>query len=495
MPLPRTGGRLLSPRGEGQPILIVPAAGAGSRLQTSTPKFLVPVNGRPMIDRLIDLYRPHVSRIVLVVNPAFEAEARARSGGTGVPIDVAVQAQPTGMLDAVLKGRENVERSSAPRVWVTWCDQVAIHPRTIATLSELSTKAGAAPIVMPTLLRSNPYIHFQRDGEGRIVKVLQRREGDTMPDRGESDAGLFSFSRDAFLTALPQYAASIETGSATQERNLLPFIPWTAERSEVVVFPCVDDMEAVGINTPEELKVVEGYLARRQQRVLSIVIPAYNEERFIGTLLDRIAEVDLSPLGLEKEIIVVDDCSRDKTAAIVGQHHDVTLLRMPKNGGKGTAVRAGIAKATGDYLIIQDADLEYDPRNYLPMIEALLERKGDVVYGSRYLGRGKHPNQGLAAYLGGRSLSFVALALTRQYLTDTVTAYKLFERADLASLPLETSGFELDHEITARLAAQGKRIVEVPISYAPRSKAEGKKIGARDWFIAVRTFWRYGRTA
>jgi dolichol-phosphate mannosyltransferase len=228
---------------------------------------------------------------------------------------------------------------------------------------------------------------------------------------------------------------------------------------------------------------------------LSIVIPAYNEERFIGTLLERIDAVDLSTFGLRKQIIVVDDCSRDRTAAIVSAHAGVTLQRQERNGGKGQAVRTGISLATGDYLIIQDADLEYDPQDYIPMLRALIEKRGDVVYGSRYLGRGKHESQTWAAYLGGRSLSLVALAFTGQWLTDTVTAYKLFTRADLASLPLETSGFELDHEITSRMAARGRRIIEVPIGYAPRSKAEGKKIGLRDWFIAIRTFWRYGRKA
>jgi glycosyltransferase involved in cell wall biosynthesis len=227
--------------------------------------------------------------------------------------------------------------------------------------------------------------------------------------------------------------------------------------------------------------------------VLSIVIPAFNEERFIGTLLEQIEAVDLSRFALDKEIIVVDDCSRDRTATIVEAHPGVTLLRMPENGGKGRAVRAGIAKATGDYLIIQDADLEYDPNDYVPMLDALLSGRGTVVYGSRYMKSGRHANQSLAAYLGGRSLSVIAWLFTRTWITDTVTAYKLFRREELAALPLETSGFELDHEITSRMVARGARIVEVPIHYAPRTKAEGKKIGLRDWFIGFRTFWRYRR--
>jgi glycosyltransferase involved in cell wall biosynthesis len=225
--------------------------------------------------------------------------------------------------------------------------------------------------------------------------------------------------------------------------------------------------------------------------VLSIVIPAYNEERFIATLLQQIRDLDLAALGFTKEVIVVDDCSTARTAEIVAEMPDVRLIRQRPNAGKGRAVRAGIAAATGELLIIQDADLEYDPRDYVPMLQALLDGRADVVYGSRYLGRGRHANQSLAAYLGGRSLSLIAWAFTGASLTDTVTAYKLFRREDIAALTLETSGFELDHELTSRMLARGKRIVEVPISYAPRSRDEGKKIGPRDWFIAVRTFWRY----
>ena len=225
---------------------------------------------------------------------------------------------------------------------------------------------------------------------------------------------------------------------------------------------------------------------------LSIVIPAYNEERFIGTLLERIRAVDLASMGIEKEIIVVDDCSKDRTAQIAAAAH-VVLERLPVNSGKGQAVRTGIARATGDYVIIQDADLEYDPNDYVPMLREMLAGRADAVYGSRYLGRGRHKSQSLAAYLGGRSLSLIGFVFTGRYLTDTVTALKLFRRKDLSALPLETSGFELDHELTARVLARGARIVEVPITYSPRSRAEGKKIGARDGFVAVRTFWRYRR--
>jgi dolichol-phosphate mannosyltransferase len=236
---------------------------------------------------------------------------------------------------------------------------------------------------------------------------------------------------------------------------------------------------------------------------LSIVIPAYNEAAFIGTLLTQIAAVDLSDLGVERETVVVDDGSQDDTAAIA-ETHGVRVLRQ-RNGGKGSAVRAGLAAATGTHVLIQDADLEYDPRDYVPMLAAL-RRAGDgiVVYGSRYLtaspdGRaprmrvGPWPAQSWPAFLGGRSLSVAAWLTTGRFLTDTVTALKLFPRDLVAGLGLETSGFELDHEISAKVLARGVPIVEVPIGYRPRSKAEGKKIGARDWWRALRTFWKYRR--
>jgi dolichol-phosphate mannosyltransferase len=226
-------------------------------------------------------------------------------------------------------------------------------------------------------------------------------------------------------------------------------------------------------------------------KVLSIVIPAYNEERFIATLLERIQAVDLSPAGYQREIIVIDDCSKDRTAEIVAGVPGVRLIRQPANGGKGSAVRAGIAVATGDDVIIQDADLEYDPADHLVMLREVVERGATVVYGSRYLATGKHARQSWTAYLGGRSLSVACWLATGQHLTDTVTALKLFPRTLIQSIDLVTGGFELDHEISAKVMARGVRIVEVPVQYFPRTRAEGKKIGWRDWFVAVKTFWRF----
>lgn len=235
---------------------------------------------------------------------------------------------------------------------------------------------------------------------------------------------------------------------------------------------------------------------------LSIVIPAYQEERFIGALIEKVINVDLSALEIEKEIIVVDDGSTDRTAEIAASFPQVKLHRQRKNEGKGSAVQAGIRIASGDYIMIQDADLEYDPQDYIPMIQMLIATGVDAVYGSRYmkypnrgklvnLVTGKHPRQSWTAYMGGRSLTFVALLATGRYISDTVTALKLFRAEVVKRLKLVSRGFELDHEITTKVLAGGGRLCETPIRYYPRTKAEGKKIGLRDWFIATRTFFRH----
>jgi bifunctional N-acetylglucosamine-1-phosphate-uridyltransferase/glucosamine-1-phosphate-acetyltransferase GlmU-like protein len=247
--------------------LIIPAAGAGSRLKTDLPKFLVPVAGRTMLEWLLRLYASHVSELVLVVGPGFVDEARhLLRRTTTLPAQVIVQRHPTGMLDAVLLGLPVGQSTPFHEVWITWCDQIAIHPRTVERLAEHSGSRGEAGLIMPVAFRREPYIHFERDESGRIARVLQRREGDIMPAVGEGDAGLFSFSHPAYARDLPEYARTVGRGAATGERNLLPFIPWLSSRKTVLTFPCVEEMESVGVNTPEDLLKVEAHLTARERR-------------------------------------------------------------------------------------------------------------------------------------------------------------------------------------------------------------------------------------
>jgi bifunctional N-acetylglucosamine-1-phosphate-uridyltransferase/glucosamine-1-phosphate-acetyltransferase GlmU-like protein len=217
-----------------------------------------------MLDWLLDLYRGVVDRAIVVVHPSFADQIRTYGETTGAPLEYQVQEAPTGMLDAILCATQAVASSDASRILITWCDQVAIHPQTVERLMKLSDTQPGTAVVMPTAQQSDPYIHLERDTTGRIVRVLHRREGDRLPPVGESDMGLFSLSRHAFLTDLASFAASAGTGGGTGERNFLPFLPWIAAREEIVTFPCVDAIEAVGVNTPEELQRVESYLAARR---------------------------------------------------------------------------------------------------------------------------------------------------------------------------------------------------------------------------------------
>jgi bifunctional N-acetylglucosamine-1-phosphate-uridyltransferase/glucosamine-1-phosphate-acetyltransferase GlmU-like protein len=247
-------------------LLIIPAAGLGSRLGAHTPKLLTLVNGKPMLDHLLLLYAAVVDRVVLVVNPSARNTVLGALEGRGTRTDVLVQEQPTGMLDAILLARGAVEAARPRRVWITWCDQVTIHPRTVARLAE--SDAADPLVALPTCASASPYVHFVRDSSGRIVRVLHRREGDAMPDVGESDAGLFSLSQRAYLDLLGAFAANPGLGSATGERNFLPFIPRAAALGAVVTFPCTEAAEAIGVNTPEDLAVAERTLMLRAREAV-----------------------------------------------------------------------------------------------------------------------------------------------------------------------------------------------------------------------------------
>jgi bifunctional UDP-N-acetylglucosamine pyrophosphorylase / glucosamine-1-phosphate N-acetyltransferase len=243
-------------------LLIVPAAGAGSRLSTSLPKLLVPVAGRPMIDHIVAKYAEIVSRVIVVVSPAVEAAVREHFRGSVLPVELAIQPRPTGMLDAILAPLDRVRELHPAWIWITWCDQIAVSPQTVSEIRAACETAVAPDLVLATARLSEPYIHLARDADGRITGVLQRREGDAMPPQGESDSGLFAMTRQAYVDWLPAFATSgTEVGTITHERNFLPFVPWIASRAVVRSVPVHDTIETVGINTPADLRLVEDHFA------------------------------------------------------------------------------------------------------------------------------------------------------------------------------------------------------------------------------------------
>lgn len=236
---------------------------------------------------------------------------------------------------------------------------------------------------------------------------------------------------------------------------------------------------------------------------LSIIIPAYNESQHISELLTRVKNVNLSKLNVEKEIIVIDDGSKDNTASIVEtEHSDVILLKHPLNLGKGAAIRTGIARAAGDIILIQDSDLEYNPDEYPRLIKPLLNGEAHVVYGSRYLAidqkrkntdflKKQHKKAYNIFYIGGRLLTTATNLLYGANITDEATCYKVFKKEVLNNIKLDCQRFEFCPEVTAKTIMAGYSIKEVPISYNPRRIEEGKKIKFKDGIECLKTLIKY----
>jgi glycosyltransferase involved in cell wall biosynthesis len=222
---------------------------------------------------------------------------------------------------------------------------------------------------------------------------------------------------------------------------------------------------------------------------LSVVIPVYNEKRTVGEIVSRVQAVPV-----DKEIVLVDDGSTDGTRELLptirDRHDGVRVILHDRNRGKGAALRTGFAAATGDVLIVQDADLEYDPREYPRLLEPILDGRADVVYGSRFLG-GPHRVLLFWHYMGNRFLTFLSNLMANINLTDMETCFKVFRKEVLEGMPLRSDRFGFEPEFTMKVAKRKYRIYEVPISYSGRSYGEGKKITWRDGIKAIFCIFRY----
>lgn len=227
---------------------------------------------------------------------------------------------------------------------------------------------------------------------------------------------------------------------------------------------------------------------------LSIVIPVYNEENTILQIIEKVKKVNFP---VENEIIVVDDGSSDSTREKLKKIKGVKVILHERNQGKGAAVKTGIKSSTGDYIIIQDADLEYDPNQIVDLLRPILEKRAKVVYGTRLkrlpdLSKEERTAQFLIHYFGNRFLSLVTSVLYQQWITDMETCYKLFPKEALSGVKLNARGFEFEPEITVKLLKKGFKILEIPISANPRGYDEGKKINTvKDGIRAFTTLIKY----
>lgn len=235
--------------------------------------------------------------------------------------------------------------------------------------------------------------------------------------------------------------------------------------------------------------------AERGSVLFSILIPVYNEQAYLARVVERVLAAPL-PDGVERELILVDDCSTDRTpeviASIVARYPDkIRAFRQPKNQGKGAAIRRAIQETKGDYAIIQDADLEYNPNEYSLVLAPLLDGRADVVYGSRFATRETRKIVNYHHKLGNLFLTHLSNWTTGLDLTDMETCYKAFRVDVLKSIPLRSNRFGIEPEVTAKIAKRGCSVYEVPISYNGRRYSEGKKIGWKDGVSAIRTIVKY----
>jgi glycosyltransferase involved in cell wall biosynthesis len=223
---------------------------------------------------------------------------------------------------------------------------------------------------------------------------------------------------------------------------------------------------------------------------LSVVMPVYNERKTLRTIVERVLAVPM-----EIELLCVDDGSRDGSRELLDElqrkHPKMRVLLQPRNMGKGAALRRGIQEASGDFVVIQDADLEYDPADYAAILDPLIQGKADVVYGSRFLGKGPHRVLYFWHSVGNWLLTLLSNCLTNINLTDMETCYKAFRREVIQSIPIEEDRFGFEPEITVKVAKRKLRIYEVGIGYFGRTYEEGKKIGWKDGFGAIWCLAKY----
>jgi len=382
--------------------------------------------------------------------------------------------------------------------------EIYLHPRLKEKLFESLLKLSEQPNVNVIITTHDPYFiqlsrdkeifHVLRDSDG--ATEIKQIEEKTLPEKWRSFAEInykvFGVNAEDYLNELYGYLESenIKVDDKLSEKESQDNTRKHLGSKKMTLTTCI--RHEIHHRSGETKYDDENIKKGKKDMKLSVVIPVYNEIRYIEELIRRVKNINI-----EKEIIIIDDFSTDGTREILKKIKDngIRVFFHEKNMGKGAALRTGFKYVTGDMVVIQDADLEYDPQDYMKLICPIIEGKADVVYGSRFLKlehvfHCKRPFY-LTHFFGNKLLNFILGVLYKTNITDMETCYKVMKREVLESIDLSAQGFEIEPEITVSLLRSGFKIHEVPISYVPRDYSEGKKVSWREGVGALFVLFKY----
>ena len=471
--------------------VIIPAAGMGTRMKQDMPKALTPFLDSTFLGWQLQKFRSLAHKIFVVVAPEHLEEFKRYRSLHDLEFEIITQGVGKGSYYAVKSAMQFV---TTEYVLVCWVDQVGLSESLIIQTSN-SVQIKGVDASIPLVHKDHPYVKIHRNLAGKLTHWEYQREGNT-PSSGYSDLGLFALRTPKLLKAMQSIRG--ESGMIsplTKELNFLDFLCEFGDSNEIKFLITQDDLNSVAVNTAQELGLAESVITEnRLRKKFSIIIPSYNEEPRLPDLLLQIHTLCRQALDqndYEVEIVFVDDGSTDNTKQLLSSTPYLYLHQ--ENFGKGSAVKSGVNQSNGDFIIVLDADGEYSVDEIPLLIACVIQNPTSVVYGSRYLKDSFTkvrliPLQGqsiLNLYFN-HFLSILIGIRFRRIITDSLTGFKVYPREIYLAINPETTGFETDHELSKEIIRWGIPIIEIPISYLPRSRAEGKKISAVDALKAIR---------
>jgi choline kinase len=471
--------------------VIIPAAGMGTRMEQDVPKALTPFLGTTFLGWQLQKLSSISAEIFVVVSPEHYEIFQEYRSSHGLKFEIVKQNSGKGSYYAVKAAMEIVK---AKYVVICWVDQVGLS-ESLITRACNGVQIEGVDALIPLIYKDQPYVKIHRTPMGKLTHWEYQREGDN-PSSGFSDLGLFVLRTEKLMKAMVQIIDETELISPlTKELNFLDFLCEFGSSNAIKYLITQDDLNSIAVNTSLELSNAESLIfENRLQNTFSIVIPSYNEELRLPVLLSQIKKLisqSLEQNNYSIDVIFVDDGSVDNTRQLLSDTPFLYLYQ--ENSGKGSAVKHGVNHSNGDYIIVLDADGEYLVDEIPLLIECVLRNPTSIVYGSRYLKEWPLkvrltplPGQSILNLYFSHLLSILIGIRFRKIITDSLTGFKVYPREIYSAIDPETTGFETDHELSKQILRWEIPIVEILVSYIPRSRAEGKKISTVDAIKALK---------